>query len=115
PDGLAGAPRLPHALNRSAEQKQQVQAILQSHRATFKQLATNERTARGAIADAMFGTNTVTQQTLDGLVQQEAQARTALMNERLAVALHARGSLPPAQTHQPHTIPTATKQPPTQT
>ena len=58
--GFLGGPRLLHALNLSAEQKQQVQAIFQSHRSTFKQLAANERTAREAIADAMFGTNAVT-------------------------------------------------------
>jgi Spy/CpxP family protein refolding chaperone len=109
-DGFVGGPRLLHALNLSADQKQQVQAILQSHRATFKQLATNERTARGAIADAMFGTNTVTQQTLDGLVQQEAQARTALMNERLAVALQVRGILTPDQIQKASTIHTGMKQ-----
>jgi len=108
--GFAGGPRLLHALNLSADQKQQVQAILQAHRATFQQLATNERAARGAIADAMFGTNTVTQQALDPLVQQEAQARTALMNERLAVALQVRGILTPDQIQKASTIHTGMKQ-----
>ena len=108
--GFAGGPRLLHALNLSADQKQQVQAILQAHRATFQQLAANERAARGAIADAMFGTNTVTQQALDPLVQQEAQARTALMNERLAVALQVRGVLTPDQIQKASTIHTGMKQ-----
>ena len=108
--GFAGGPRLLHALNLSADQKQQVQAVLQAHRATLKQLAANERTARGAIADAMFGTNTVTQQALDPMVQQEAQARTALMNERLAVALQVRGILTPDQIQKASTIHTGMKQ-----
>lgn len=108
--GFAGGPRLLHALNLSADQKQQVQAIFQAHRATFKQLAASERTARGAIADAMFGTNAVTQQALDPLVQQEAQARTALMNERLAVALQVRGILTPDQIQKASTIHTGMKQ-----
>jgi Spy/CpxP family protein refolding chaperone len=108
--GFAGGPRLLHALNLSAEQKQQVQAILQAHRPTFKQLAANERTAREAIADAMFGTTAATQPALDALVQQEGQARTALMNERLAVALQVRGILTPDQIQKASTIHTGMKQ-----
>jgi Spy/CpxP family protein refolding chaperone len=108
--GFAGGPRLLHALNLSADQKQQVQTIFQAHRATFKQLAANERTAREAIADAMFGTSAVTQQALDPLVQQEAQARTALMNERLAVAIQVRGILTPDQIQKASTIHAGMKQ-----
>jgi Spy/CpxP family protein refolding chaperone len=108
--GFLGGPQLMHALNLSADQKQQVQAILQANRANFKQLATNERTAREAIADAMFGTNAVTQQALDPLVQQEAQARTALMNQRLAVALQVRGILTPDQIQKASTIHAGMKQ-----
>jgi len=108
--GFLGGPRLLHALNLSAEQKQQVQAIFQAHGATFKQLAANERTAREAIADAMLGTNPVTQPALDALVQQEAQARTALMSERLATALQVRGILTPDQIQKASTIHTGMKQ-----
>src|SRR5262249_14082045 len=67
--GFLGGPRMLHALGLSAEQKQQVRAVFQAHAPTFKQLAANERTAREAIADAMFGTGTVTQPALDALVQ----------------------------------------------
>jgi Spy/CpxP family protein refolding chaperone len=108
--GFLGGPRLLHALNLTAEQKQQIQAIFQAHRPTFKQLAANERTAREAIADAMFGTNPVTQPALDALVQQEAQARTALMSERLAAALQVRGILTPDQIQKASTIHTGMKQ-----
>jgi len=105
-----GGPRLLHALNLTAEQKQQVQAIFQAHRATFKQLAANERTAREAIADAMLGTNPVTQPALDALVQQEAQARTALMSERLAAGVQVRGVLTPDQIQKASTIHAGMKQ-----
>jgi Spy/CpxP family protein refolding chaperone len=108
--GFLGGPRLLHALNLTAEQKQQVQAIFQAHRPTFKQLAANERTAREAVADAMFGTNPVTQPALDALVQQEAQARTALMSERLAAALQVRGVLTPDQIQKASTIHAGMKQ-----
>jgi len=108
--GFLGGPRLLHALNLTAEQKQQVRAIFQAHSPTFKQLAANERTAREAIADAMFGTNPVTQPALDALVQQEAQARTALMSERLAAALQVRGVLTPDQIQTASTIHAGMKQ-----
>ena len=108
--GFAGGPQLLHALNLTADQKQQVQAIFQAHRPTFKQLAANERTAREAIADAMLGTNAVTQPALDALVQQEAQARTALMSERLAAAIQVRGVLTPDQIQKASTIHTGMKQ-----
>ena len=108
--GFLGGPRLLHALNLSAQQKQQVQAILQANRSTFKQLAANEKTAREAIADAMLATNPVTQPALDALVQQEVQARTALMSERLAVALQVRGVLTPDQIQKASTIHAGMKQ-----
>jgi Spy/CpxP family protein refolding chaperone len=108
--GFLGGPRLLHALNLTTEQKQQVQAIFEAHRPTFKQLAANERTTREAIADAMFGTNPVTQPALDALVQQEGQARTALMSERLAVAIQVRGVLTPDQIQKASTIHAGMKQ-----
>jgi Spy/CpxP family protein refolding chaperone len=108
--GFLGGPRLLHALNLSADQKQQVRAILQAHGPAFKQLAANERAAREAIADAMFGANPVTQPALDALVQQEAQARTALMSERLAAALQVRGILTPDQVQKASTIHAGMKQ-----
>ena len=108
--GFLGGPRMLHALGLSAEQKQQVRAVFQAHAPTFKQLAANERTAREAIADAMFGTGTVTQPALDALVQQESQARSALMSERLAAAVQVRAILTPDQLQKASTIHAGMKQ-----
>ncbi len=79
-----------HALDLSDEQKQQLHGIFAAHKDTLRQLAANERATRQAIADKLHAPGTVTQQDVDALVQQEAQARTALMRERLAAALQAR-------------------------
>jgi len=88
--GLLGGGRVLHALDLSADQKQGVHDIFREHRPTLAQLGANERAARQAIADELLGTGTVAQNDLDALVQQESQARTALMRERLATALEVR-------------------------
>ena len=67
-------------------------------------LAANEKAAKQAIADKLEGTGTVTPQDLDALVQQESQARTALLRERLAAALDVRSVLTPDQIQKAATI-----------
>ncbi len=92
-----GGGRMLHALDLRADQQQQVHDIMSAHRSTFAQLAANERASREAIADKLAGTAAVTLQDLDALLQQESQARTALMRARLATALEVRSVLDPGQ------------------
>jgi len=108
--GLFGGGRVLHALDLSADQKQGVHDILREHRPTLAQLGANERAARQAIADKLLGTGTVTQNDLDALVQQESQARTALMRERMATALEVRKLLPPEHIQKAATIHAGMKQ-----
>jgi Spy/CpxP family protein refolding chaperone len=108
--GLPGGRRVLHALALSADQKQGVHDILREHRPTLAQLRANEKAARQAIADKLLGTGTVTQNDLDALAQQESQARTALMRERLATALEVRKVLTPDQIQKAATIHAGMKQ-----
>src|SRR3989442_1003408 len=113
--GLPGGRRVLHALalsadQLSADQKQGVHDILREHRPTLAQLGANEMTARQAIADKLLGTGTVTQNDLDALLQQESQARTALMRERMATALEVRKVLTPEQIQKAATIHAGMKQ-----
>ena len=108
--GLPGGRHVLHALALSADQKQGVHDILREHRPTLAQLGANEMTARQAIADKLLGTGTVTQNDLDALVQQESQARTALMRERLATALEVRKVLTSEQIQKAATIHAGMKQ-----
>ena len=101
---LLGGVRMLHALDLSADQKQHVRDILTTHRTTLAPLVANERVARQALADKLLGTGTVTPQDLDALVQQESQARTVLLRERLAAALEVRGVLTPEQIQKAATI-----------
>jgi Spy/CpxP family protein refolding chaperone len=108
--GLLGGGRVLHALDLSADQKQGVRDIMGQHRPTLAQLRANEKTARQAIADKLLGAGSVTQQDLDPLLQQESQARTALMRERFATALEVRKVLTPEQIQKAATIRTGMKQ-----
>jgi len=101
---LPGGGRMLHALDLSTDQKQKVRDILTAHQATLAPLVANERAAKQAIADQLQGTGTVTPQDLDALVQQESQARTALLRERLAAALDVRSVLTPDQIQKAATI-----------
>ena len=108
--GFLGGGRVLHALDLSADQKQGVRDIVSQHRPTLAQLRANERAARQAIAGKLLGTGSVTQQDLDPLLQQESQARTALMRERFATALEVRKVLTPDQIQKAATIHTGMKQ-----
>jgi Spy/CpxP family protein refolding chaperone len=99
-----GGGRVLHALDLSADQKQQVQDIVAAHRTTLTPLVANERAAKQALGDKLLGTGTVSSQDVDGLVAQESQARLALMRERLATALEVRNVLTPAQIQKAATI-----------
>jgi len=107
---LLGGPRLLRALNLSADQKQQVKTIWQSHRATLAPLVANERGARQALADKLAAPGAVTVNDLGTLMQQEADARTALMRERLAAIVEVRNVLTPTQIEKAETIRAGMKQ-----
>jgi len=107
---LLGGRRILHALDLSADQKQHVQDILAAHRPALSQGMANEKAAKQALGDKLLGTGAVTQQDLDALIQQEVQARTALMRERLAVALEVRNVLTADQIQKAATIRTGMKQ-----
>ena len=74
---LLGGGRVLHALDLSADQKQQVQDIVTAHRTTLTPLVANERAAKQALGDKLLGTGTVSSQDVDALVAQESQARLA--------------------------------------
>ena len=95
--GFGDAARVLHALDLSADQKQQIRDIVSQHRATMAPLLRTQRQAEQAIADRLFSTSTVSQGDLDGLAQQAMQAKTAVAQERLAIALAVRNVLTPAQ------------------
>ncbi|HUE30384.1 MAG TPA: Spy/CpxP family protein refolding chaperone [Verrucomicrobiae bacterium] len=102
--GLAGEHHILRALDLSADQRQQVKAILMAHRTTRAPLVANETAAKQALADKLHGTGTVAPVDLDALVEREAQAHTALVRERLATALDVRNVLTPAQIQKAATI-----------
>ena len=101
---LPGGGRLLHALDLSADQKLEVRGILTAHRTTLAPLLANERAAKQTLGDKLLGAGTVTQQDFDALVQQESQARAALMRERLAAAVEVRNVLTPEQIQKAATI-----------
>jgi Spy/CpxP family protein refolding chaperone len=99
-----------HALDLNADQKQQVKAIWQAHRTALAPLVANERAAREALADKLAAPGPVTTDDLAPLIQQEAQARTALMQARLSAVVDVRNVLTPAQIQKAATIRTGMKQ-----
>ena len=105
-----GGPRLLRALDLSADQKQQVKSIWQAHRTALAPLVASERAAREAIADKLAAPGPVTAADLAPLIQQEAQARTALMQARLSAVVDVRNVLTPAQIQKAATIRTGMKQ-----
>src|SRR5690348_4858487 len=68
---LPGGDRMLQALDLSADQKQKTQDILTAHRPTLAQLTATEKAAKQALADRLLGTESVTQQDIDALVQQD--------------------------------------------
>jgi Spy/CpxP family protein refolding chaperone len=103
-EGMWGGARILHGLDLTADQKQQVQDIVAKHRPALGPLMASERAAKSALADSLFATTPATPQQVDTLVKQEADARTALERERLALALEVRNVLTPAQIQNGATI-----------
>jgi len=108
--GLFGGPRLLHALDLNADQKQQVKAIWRAHRTALAPLIANEKAAREALADKLAAPGPVTANDLAPLIQNEAQARTALTQARLAAVVDVRNVLTPAQIQKAATIRAGMKQ-----
>jgi Spy/CpxP family protein refolding chaperone len=98
------------SLDLSDDQKQQMHGIFTAHREKLHQLATNERAARQAISDRLHTPGALSQQDVDALVQQEVQARTDLMRERMAAALQARNVLSADQLQKAATLRAQMKQ-----
>jgi Spy/CpxP family protein refolding chaperone len=103
-DVFLGGGRMLHALDLSADQKQQVQDILTAHRTRVGPPLANEKAARKVIADKLLSSPAIAQQDLDSLVQQESETHAALVRERLAVAGEVRNLLTPAQLQKAATI-----------
>jgi len=99
-----GEPGTLRVLDLNADQEEAVRLAWQMHSATLRQLAATDKAARHAIDDRLLARGEVTQQNLEGLVEQEIQAHGALTRERLATALDVRNALTPDQIQQVATI-----------
>ena len=97
-------PALLRNLDLTAEQQQQVRDILGAHRATFRQLTGQVRSANQAVLDRLLAPGSVTAKDLDAQMQQAAQARAKLMQEGIDVALQVRGVLTADQIAKAATI-----------
>ena len=78
-------------------QEQQVHAITQAHRATFRALFGELRGAQEDMADKLFAPGDVRAEDLTSQIQRVAQLREQLMQEGLKVALEVRAVLTPQQ------------------
>jgi Spy/CpxP family protein refolding chaperone len=78
-------------------QEKQVRTIMQTHRATFRTLFGDLRTAQEEMADKLFAPGDVRAEDLTSQSERVSQLREQLMQEGLKVALEVRGVLTPAQ------------------
>ena len=95
-----GGPMLPvliEGAGLNAAQQAQVRQILANHRPLVQSLVTQLSTAREALATRLYGPDPVGVVDLTPLVQQVAQLRGQLTQERLQVTLEIRNLLTPDQ------------------
>jgi Spy/CpxP family protein refolding chaperone len=92
-----GEPRVLRALDLTGQQTRAVHAVLLAHGSSLHRLAADERVAKRAIGDKLVAPGPLTEGDVDGLLDQEVQARAALARERLATAIAVRDQLTPAQ------------------
>jgi Spy/CpxP family protein refolding chaperone len=85
------------AANLTTQQKSQVQQILQSDRSQSHTLQQQYEAVHQQIAAKLFGTGSVSASQLSPLVQQAAQIRENIDENRMETALQIRGILTPAQ------------------
>jgi protein CpxP len=85
------------AANLTTEQKSEVQQILQSDRSQSHTLQQKYEAVRQQISAQLFGTGNVTASQLSPLVQQAAQIRENIDENRMETALQIRNILTPAQ------------------
>jgi Spy/CpxP family protein refolding chaperone len=85
------------AANLSAEQKSQVQQILQSDRSQSRSLYQQYEAIHQQISARLVGTGNVSASQLTPLVQQAAQIRESIDENRMQTALQIRGILTPEQ------------------
>lgn len=88
------------------DQETRVKAIVEAHRATFRSVGEQLRTAQEEMASKLLGTAAVKADDLAPTVQRIAQLREQLLREAMATALEVRAVLTPeqvakmAQTHE---------------
>jgi Spy/CpxP family protein refolding chaperone len=81
----------------TAAQEQQVHDIMKAHRATFRTLFSELRSAHKDVADRLFAPGDVQADDVAAQMRRVAQLREQLMQEGLKVALEVRGVLTPEQ------------------
>jgi Spy/CpxP family protein refolding chaperone len=78
-------------------QEKQVRTIMQAHRATFRTLFGELRSAQEDVVDKLFAPGELHAADVTSQMQRMAQIREQLMQEGLKVALEVRGVLTPEQ------------------
>ena len=99
-------PMLLRGAHLTPDQESRVKAIVEAHRATFRSVSEQLRTAQEEMASKLLGTAAVKADDLAPAVQRIAQLREQLLREAMATALEVRAVLTPeqiakvAQTHE---------------
>ena len=104
PDAAMRFPMILRALDLTDEQRSQVHAIMDAHRDRFRALATQLHTADDAVAARLFASTPLTATDLATESAAVTQARSALQQEGLAVAVAIRNILRPDQLTKAATI-----------
>jgi Spy/CpxP family protein refolding chaperone len=95
-----GDPRTLRALDLTGAQWQAVRRVLQAHRPELQRLAAADKAARRAVEDALFDTGMAAPADVEGVLQTELDARSALERERIAATFAVRNELTPTQIHE---------------
>ena len=88
-----GEPGTLRALDLTANQRHAIRLALQTHSRSLGALAVSDKAVRHAIDDKLLGTGDVTEQDVEGLIQEELRTHDALTRERVAAALDVRKAL----------------------
>ncbi len=92
-----GDPRTLRALDLTGVQWQAIRRVLQAHRPELQRLTAADKAARRAVEDALVDAGMAAPADLEGVLQAELDARSALERERIAVTFAVRNALTPTQ------------------